>query len=124
MDEYSKVLAKYVTNLRYEDLGDEVVEKAKMHFLDSLGNIFGAREMPWSKMVIDVVKKTGGSPQSTVMGMEEKYPTMMAALANGTMAHGIDADDSGARPSWAHPGSCIVPAAFSVARPKIQRERS
>jgi len=31
------------------------------------------------------------------------------------MAHGIDADDSGARPSWAHPGSCIIPAAYASA---------
>jgi len=55
-----------------------------------------------------------GEPQSTVVG-EGKYPMMNAALANGTMAHGVDADDSGARPSWAHPGACITPAAFAAA---------
>ena len=115
MEEYSKVLAKYVVNLRYEDLKDEVIEKAKMHLLDSLGNILGACEMPWSRIVIDVVKQIKGEPQATVMGVEGKYPTIMAALANGTMAHGIDADDSGARPSWAHPGSCIIPAVYAAA---------
>jgi 2-methylcitrate dehydratase PrpD len=115
MSEYSKVLARYVSNLRYGDLDEEVVGRAKMHLLDSLGNIFGAGEMPWSKIVIEIVKKTGGAPQSTVMGVEGRYPVMMAALANGTMAHGIDADDSGARPSWAHPGACIIPAAFAAA---------
>jgi len=71
--------------------------------------------MPWSQMVINIVKQMGGTPQSTVMGEKKKYPIALAALANGTMAHGIDADDSGARPSWAHPGSCIVPAAFAAA---------
>ena len=118
VEEYSKVLARYVTNLRFEDLGEEVVRKAKVHFLDSLGNILGAGEMPWSKMVIEVVKKTGGAPQSTVIGVKGKYPVIMATLANGTMAHGIDADDSGARPSWAHPGSCIIPAAYAAAEAK------
>jgi 2-methylcitrate dehydratase PrpD len=115
MDEYSRMLAKYVVNLRYEDLRLEVIEKAKMHLLDSLGNIFGAYEMPWSQMVIEVVKQVKGDPQATVMGVDGKYPAIMAALANGTMAHGIDADDSGARPSWAHPGSCVIPAAYAAA---------
>ena len=64
VEEYSKVLARYVTKLRFEDLGEDVVRKAKLHFLDSLGNILGAGEMPWSKMVIEVVKKTGGAPRS------------------------------------------------------------
>jgi 2-methylcitrate dehydratase PrpD len=99
MVDYSGMLARYVSNLRYDNLDEEVVRRAKMHFLDSLGNIIGAREMSWSKMVIEVVKKTGGAPQSTVIGVEGRYPVMMTALANGTMAHGIDADDSGARPS-------------------------
>jgi len=114
MAEYSRLFAEYVVNLRYEDLSTEVIEKTKMHFLDTLGNILGAHETPWSRMVIDVVKQMKGEPQSTVLG-EGRYPMMTAALANGTMAHGIDADDSGARPSWAHPGSCIAPAAYAAA---------
>jgi hypothetical protein len=114
MDEYSKVFAEYVVNLQYEDLSPEVIEKTKMHFLDTLGNILGAYEMPWSRMVINVVKQMKGDPQSTVVG-DGRYSMMNAALANGTMAHGIDADDSGARPSWAHPGSCIIPAAYAAA---------
>ncbi len=113
--QYSKILAEYVTKLEYGDLSKEVVEKAKMHLLDTMGNMLGARSMSWSKMVVDIVRKTGGVPQSTVMGVKGMYPVIMAALANGTMAHGIDADDSGARPSWAHPGSCIIPAAFAAA---------
>jgi len=114
MDEYSRIYAKYVVDLNYDDLPAEVVEKAKMHFLDYLGNTFAAHEMPWSQMVISIVKQMKGEPQSTVVG-EGKYPMLNAALANGTMAHGVDADDSGARPSWAHPGACINPAAFAAA---------
>jgi 2-methylcitrate dehydratase PrpD len=113
--EYSRVYAKFVSELSYKDLSEAVVEKAKMHFLDALGNILGAYEMPWSQMVIKVVKQMQGTPQSTVLGEADKYPMIMAALANGTMAHGIDADDSGARPSWAHPGACITPATLAVA---------
>jgi len=114
MDEYSRIFAKYIVGLNYDDIPAEVIEKTKMHFLDYLGNTFAAHEMPWSQMVISIVKQMKGEPQSTVVG-EGKYPMMNAALANGTMAHGVDADDSGARPSWAHPGACINPAAFAAA---------
>jgi len=115
MAEYSRVLAEFVVDLAYGDLEDVLIEKTKMHFLDSLGNIFGAFEMPWSQMVIRLLKQMKGELQSTVMGVDGRYPMMMAALANGTMAHGIVADDSGTRPSWAHPGSCIIPAAYAAA---------
>ncbi len=114
MVEYSKVYAKYIVDMSYDDFPPEVVEKAKMHFLDALGNIFAAHKMPWSQSVIRIVKQMGGTPESTIAG-EKKYPAINAALAMGTMAHGVDADDSGARPSWAHPGSCINPAALAVA---------
>ena len=114
MDEYTRIYAKYVVSLKFDDLPIDVVEKTKIHFLDHLGNALAVYEMPWSQMVIKIVKQMKGEPQSTVIG-EGKYPMMNAALANGTMAHGVDADDSGARPSWAHPGSCINPTAQAVA---------
>lgn len=38
MDAYSRIIAKYVVNLKYDDLPEEVIEKTKMHFLDYLGN--------------------------------------------------------------------------------------
>jgi 2-methylcitrate dehydratase PrpD len=113
MVEYSRGLADFVVNLRYDALEEKVVEKTKMHILDTLGVTLGAYEMPWSRIVTSLVRGMGGNPQSTVFGVEGKYPMMLAALANGTMAHGIDMDDSGARPSWAHPGSCIFPAAYA-----------
>lgn len=115
MVEYSRIYSEYISSLKYSDLSPEVVEKTQMHLLDALGNILGAHELPWSRMVINIAKQMKGTPESTILGEEKKYPMIMGALANGTMAHGIDADDSGARPSWAHPGACIIPAALAAA---------
>jgi 2-methylcitrate dehydratase PrpD len=117
--EYSRIFATFVNNLQFNDLDEKIITKAKMHFLDSLGNILGAYEMPWSQIVIQVVKQMEGKPQSTILGERGKYPMLLAALANGTMAHGIDADDSGARPSWAHPGACIIPSALAAGEAKF-----
>lgn len=114
MKEYSRELAKFVANLKYENIEGEVVEKTKMHILDTMGVSLGAYDQPWSQMVIELVAQFQGSEESKVMGLDGKYPSAMAALANGTMAHGIDMDDSGSE-GWAHPGACIVPAAFAAA---------
>ncbi len=114
MDEYSRELAEFVRDLKYEDVDDEVIEKTKMHFLDTVGVALAAHDRTWSEMVMELVKEFSGASQSKIMGLEGKYPTLMAALANGTMAHGIDMDDSGSE-GWAHPGSCIIPAALAAA---------
>ena len=114
MESYSRVYARYIEGLEYDQLPRRVVEKAKMHFLDSLGNMLAAHGMPWSQMVVSLVRKMGGRPEAKVVG-DGRFPAANAALANGTMAHGVDADDSGARPSWAHPGACVNPAALAVA---------
>lgn len=114
MDESSRELAEFVSNLRYEDIEEEVIEKTKMHFLDTIGVSIAAHDQPWSQMIMELVDQFKGTSESKVMGFEGKYPAMMAALANGTMAHGIDMDDSGSE-GWAHPGACIIPAAFASA---------
>ncbi len=44
MDAYSRIIAKYVVNLKYDDLPEEVIEKTKMHFLDYLGNALAETE--------------------------------------------------------------------------------
>ena len=50
MDEYSRIYAKYVVGLKFDDLPVDVIEKTKMHFLDYLGNALAAYEMPCYQM--------------------------------------------------------------------------
>jgi len=38
MDKTTETLARYVTSLRYEDLGLRAVREAKRHLIDSLGD--------------------------------------------------------------------------------------
>jgi 2-methylcitrate dehydratase PrpD len=41
MDRTTDALSRYVTALRYEDLGPRAVREAKRHFIDSLGCAMG-----------------------------------------------------------------------------------
>ena len=108
------LFANHAANLKYADLPLEARNAAKKSILDTLGVILAASGMePAVRGVIDIVKESGGSPHCTVLGVGGKFPALMAALANGAMAHCLDYDDQ--TPWGQHSASSIVPAVFAVA---------
>ncbi|UIL26891.1 MmgE/PrpD family protein [Rhizobium leguminosarum] len=64
----------------------------------------------------EIVAETGGRPDCTVLGFGGKAPALMAAMANGALAHCLDYDDQ--TPWGQHTASSIVPAVFAVAERK------
>lgn len=114
MKEYSSILAEFVIGLQYNDLKREVIKKAKMHLLDTIGVSLAAADMPWSQIVINAVKKLGGSKESTIIGDGTKTSSILAALANGTLSHGSDMDDTSGF-GWAHTGTSSVASALAMA---------
>ncbi len=100
--------------VRYEDLPLAAREAAKQSILDTLGVILAASGMePAVKAVIDIVRETGGAPDCTLLGFGGKAPALMAALANGALAHCLDYDDQ--TPWGQHCASSIVPACLALA---------
>jgi 2-methylcitrate dehydratase PrpD len=108
------LFSEHAAGLRYDDLPREAREAAKKSILDTVGVILAASGMePAVRGVVDIVKEIGGAPQCTVLGFGGKAPAVMAALANGAMAHCLDYDDQ--TPWGQHCASSIVPAVFAVA---------
>ena len=108
------LFAEHAAHLDYADLTKGARTAAKMSILDTLGVILAASGMePAVKSVIEIVQESGGAPQCTLLGFGGKYPAIMAALANGAMAHCLDYDDQ--TPWGQHCASSIVPAAFAIA---------
>jgi 2-methylcitrate dehydratase PrpD len=106
--------AAMVAETRYDDLPASAIEGAKKSILDTVGVILAASGVePAVRGVAELVRETGGSPESTVLGFGGRAPALMAAFANGAMAHCLDFDDHA--PEGHHPSSSIVPAAFAVA---------
>jgi 2-methylcitrate dehydratase PrpD len=106
--------AAMVANTQYADLPPSAVEGAKKSILDTIGVILAASGVePAVRGVVDLVRETGGSQESSVLGFGGRAPALMAAFANGAMAHCLDFDDHA--PEGHHPSSSIVPAAFAVA---------
>ena len=87
-------LAKFLVDSSLDQMPREVVLRAKELILNQVGVALGGSVQPTGQLVIDYVNHMGGSPQATVLGSNFKTSSANAALANGTSAAALDADDS------------------------------
>jgi 2-methylcitrate dehydratase PrpD len=106
--------AQNIANTRYENLSPGAIDCAKKSILDTLGVILAASGVePAARRFAEVVRESGGRPESAVLGFGGRAPAAMAAFVNGALAHCLDFDDRMLR--GAHCGSSLVPAALAVA---------
>src|SRR6476646_1825507 len=83
----TRQLAQFVSSLRFEELPSEVVDKAKLCILDTLGCcIFGAA-LPSVGKLAAMVTAEGGDGRASAFGLPLKTSASLAALLNGTSAH-------------------------------------
>ena len=68
---------------------------------------------PAVRPALELVEETGGRAEASVLGAGDRVPAMMAAFANGALAHGLDYDDQ--TPWGQHSSSSVVLRALAVA---------
>jgi 2-methylcitrate dehydratase PrpD len=71
-------------------------------------------DQPASTIIRDLVETDGGAPVATVIGGSKRLPARAAALANGTISHSLDYDDTHFA-HIGHPSVAILPAALAAA---------
>jgi 2-methylcitrate dehydratase PrpD len=107
--------AELVHAMRYEDIPQEVTNKAKLIIRDGLGNQIAASAISDpARRVIEMVKEWGGKPESTVIGYGFKVPAPMAAMCNAMMGHGVELDDAHGS-GLIKAGSVMVPSLMALA---------
>jgi len=110
-------LIEILEETEFGDLPHEAVENEKKFILDSLGVAIAGSSAPGCKELISLVKEWGGKPEASIMIYGGKVPSPLAALANSTMMHALDFDDTlDERPLHAHVS--VLPAALAVAEAK------
>lgn len=67
---------------------------AKLSMLDWAACAIAGRDEPVGKIVRRMAAAEGGKAESFVFGLDEKLPARAAALANGTISHALDYDDT------------------------------
>src|SRR5438105_2533162 len=113
MPSASETLAAFAAALPFDALPAPVVTKVKLHLLDLLGVALAGSTMDFGTSVFRVAHAMGGPPACTVIGFDEQIPAVWAALVNGTLAHGLDYDDTHAE-SVVHVSASVVPAALAA----------
>ncbi len=113
----TKTLAGYAAGLRFSELPDPVVQRAKDCIADTLAVIAFGAALPWSRIVLRYAGRTGAGGKSRVLepgGALLRAP--MAAFANGALAHAFEMDNLTWPNSGVHPGATMFAPALAVAQ--------
>jgi 2-methylcitrate dehydratase PrpD len=113
VETYSQIIGRFVRDLRLADVPTAVVDKAKLVFLDTLGVALASSTMEFGAMVTRVAQRLGGAPESLLVGSPARVAAANAVIANGTLAHGLDYDDT-LEEAIVHTGSCAWMTALAV----------
>ena len=116
MNGATKILADFVSGLRYEMLPPETINIAKTLIMDYLGALIAAYDnnTAMGEKMTELILSMGGAPQATIIGQEQKVPVALAALGNGTLSHIVELDD-GHRIARGHPGVSVISASLPMA---------
>lgn len=106
-------LANFAAGLRYDDLPPAVVASVRLRVLDILGIALAASTQDFAPAVLQPLEAWGARGDCTVVGAKGTAPPPLAALTNGTLAHGLDFDDTHAA-SITHASAVVLPAALAV----------
>lgn len=89
----TQLIADYIASASQRALPDEVVDAARLCLADWLGVALGALDEPAAKIVHATVQEWRSTGRATLLlGGTASAP--FAALANGTLAHCLDFDDT------------------------------
>jgi 2-methylcitrate dehydratase PrpD len=113
VEPYSQAVGRFVRGLSIDDIPRAVVEKTKLILLDTLGVALASSTMDFGAMVTRVAQALGGSPNSRLVGSDSKVAAANAVLSNGTLAHGLDYDDT-LEEAIVHTGCCAGMTALAV----------
>lgn len=101
-------------DITVDNLTEAADERAHTLVRDLFGVMLGsAPSTESSRIARDMVRAVYGGGDATVVGESDGSPTPAAAFANGTIAHGIELDDTHSGASI-HAGTVIIPVALAV----------
>jgi len=109
-------LAKFISELQYDTLPDNVKNMALRLFYDFVGNSSYATKTKTAQIITDYCVHQGAAGKCFVFPkFDSKVETSFAALANGLLGHGFELDDV-YMGTCIHPSGPVVAAALAAAQ--------
>jgi 2-methylcitrate dehydratase PrpD len=113
MKTFAETLATFTAELSLSEVPREVAEQAVRLLLDTAGVTLAAVPEDFARSVHTVARRLGGPPEASLWGGPDQVGMAAAVLANGTLAHGLDYDDT-LEEAIVHTGACCAPAALAA----------
>ncbi|MEM2506887.1 MAG: MmgE/PrpD family protein [Nitrososphaeria archaeon] len=108
-----EVISEFITSFNFSKIPDDVIQKAKMCILDTLGATLLGSTTDAAKMLNKTIRRLGLPSQATVIGTRYRTSYLYAAYANCMGAAYFELDD-GHRGAGIHPGCIMVPTALAI----------
>ena len=109
----TRILAEWVSGVRYEDIPEIVLDHARRFILDNFGCQIAGATLPWSRTYYDMMRKTRSGTHATLAYYGDKFSPDDAAFLNSTFNHANETDDTHLK-SPTHPGGIAVPSALAL----------
>jgi 2-methylcitrate dehydratase PrpD len=106
-------LAQFTVSIDFDGLPAEVVDSARLRTLDILGIALAASTGDSAPSVFGALDGWAAAGDCTVIGAKRTAAVPLAILANGTLAHSLDFDDTHAL-SITHASAVVVPVALAL----------
>ncbi len=106
-------LARFVLGLSLDTVPGPVRTQASLLALDTLGNALAAAREDFGVAVLGVAESLGGAAESSLLGRRGRVAAANAVLANATLAHGLDFDDT-REDAIVHTGCVAVTTALAA----------
>ncbi len=103
----TETIARWATELQYEDLTPESIEAAKRFLYDTLGCALGGFQTHDVGMFLAHEREMGGSGPCTVIGAGDKLNPMAASMLNALMIRAMDYNDIYWKQDPSHPSDLL-----------------
>jgi len=108
---YTKKVAEFVSQTRFESIPPAVLEETKRALLDCIGVMLAGSKEESAKICAKLAMEENSSQESTVIGQGFKSSALMAAFSNGTAGHALDFDHSFI---MGQPSAGLIPAILAL----------
>src|SRR5256885_16069733 len=105
--------ARFTLGPALDDVPAPAVDKAKQLVLDIIGSCLASSREEFGRAALRATESLGGLPESTLIGAAARVGASHAVLANGTLAHGLDFDDT-REDAIVHTGCVAVTTALAA----------
>src|SRR5512135_3206294 len=110
---HTRAIAQFISQIRYEDIPDEVIARIKLLILDSLGCALYGSDLEWSRILRATLGKLDDTKACRVWGTRELLSAPHAALVNGTLIQSFELDDVH-RQGVLHVGAVTLPPLLAI----------